>query len=487
MAGNKTKADRIHDQMSRYFRTRQNPNWKALIGAVGESDEKLSDLIEEVRKQFFIKTAGRPYLDRLGSNFKVSRPKFVGMDDPTFRTYVPVLAYQPKQVKLVLDLLLDIFFFKESTTAFTQSTNAEPFDLSDGWELEYTIDGSKLEDITFNSADFVDIDNATAEEVAGVINRSAQHSFAIVFDDRIQKRKFIRIFTTTIGSKGSVQITGGRANSNFRFVGYNENAGSGTNTQWTITKVGDTMTFQHIAGSSPGLDRVTSGDKVIIEIPGNEGSFTIESVDAGNSSFTFKNLFGTAGAFDHTGNPDTFVDFMTPEKLVVYTNNNRALVWEVTPGEIIVEMPASPPVVKRKLAGSAHINGLVATAVTRTSTTELEIDDAAEWPLNGGKFVLQERSELKTHILTDSEDEVVSSFNGTRFNKKNIFTYTSKVGNILSGVTPDLPEVSSLYESTITTGSRDNSGIVTINTSAAHEFNVGEGIRVQNTASALST
>src|SRR5688500_9039801 len=126
MTANKTKVDRIHDQMPRFFKTRQNPNWKALIEAIGESDQTLTELIEEVKKQFFVATASRPYIDRLGSNFKVSRPRAVGMDDPTFRTYIPVLAYQPKQVKHVMDSLLDIFFFKESTTAFTQSLAAEP-------------------------------------------------------------------------------------------------------------------------------------------------------------------------------------------------------------------------------------------------------------------------------------------------------------------------------------------------------------------------
>jgi len=152
MADNKNKTDRLHDQMPRFYKTRTNPNWSALVSALGESDDNLAELIEEVSKQFFVKTAERPYLDRLGANFQVSRPKFVGMDDPTFRTYIPVLAYQPKQVKLVLDLLLDIFFFKESTTAFTQSESSQPFNLSDGWELEYTIDGDKLEDITFNTS-----------------------------------------------------------------------------------------------------------------------------------------------------------------------------------------------------------------------------------------------------------------------------------------------------------------------------------------------
>ncbi len=81
--GNKTKIDRIHDQMPRFFKTRTNPNWKALIEALGESDENLTTLVEEIRKQFFVKAASRPHIDRLGANFRVSRPRFVGMDDPT--------------------------------------------------------------------------------------------------------------------------------------------------------------------------------------------------------------------------------------------------------------------------------------------------------------------------------------------------------------------------------------------------------------------
>lgn len=64
MANNKNKTDRLHDQMPRFLKTRANPNWQALIGALGESDQNLADLVEEVRKQMFIKTASRPYLDR---------------------------------------------------------------------------------------------------------------------------------------------------------------------------------------------------------------------------------------------------------------------------------------------------------------------------------------------------------------------------------------------------------------------------------------
>jgi hypothetical protein len=463
--------------MPKFFKTRANPNWKALIEALGQSDENLSQLIEEVRKQFFVKTASRPYIDRLGSNFKISRPRFIGMDDPTFRNYIPVLAYQPKQVKLVLDQLLDIFFFKQTTTAFTQSIAYEPYRILDGWELEYLIDQINLESIKFKNEDFVDITNATAEEIASAINRQASHSFAVVFDDRIQKRKFVRIFTNTVGSKGSVQVLGGRADIALQFVGFNQIAGSESNTQWTVTKVGDTVTFQHVGGSSPNLDKIQVGDIVIISIPNNEGSFVVENIDLANSSFSFTNLFATAGSYDHSVlSSDAKVRFETPEKIVVYVQNTRSIVWEVSPGEIIVEMPASPPVVKRSLIGSAHINGITDSMVNRVSDTSIEITDASEWPV-GGQFVLQELDEIQTHISTISEDEIVSKSLNTRFNKSKLYTYTSKSGNILSGITPNLPEASGIFEANVVSATRVGD-TVTIVTTTAHDFVLGENVKL---------
>ena len=477
MANNKTKIDRIHDELPRYFKTRQNPNWKALIEALGESDQKLADLTEEVRQQFFIKTASRPYIDRLGANFKISRPRFIGMQDDDLRRYIPVLAYQPKQVKLVMDTLLDIFFFKETTTSFTQSMKFTPLTLRDGWELNYRVDQVHEERIVFKTENFTDIAAATAEEIVGVINRQTSHSFAVVYDDRIQKKKFIRLFSNTVGAKGSIQVVGGRANIGLQFKGFNEDAGASIGTTWTITKIGDTVTFQHTGGLTPNLNKVQIGDIAIIDIPGNTGSFVINTVDLSASSFTFVNLFGIVGSHTHTS--ITALNFISPLKLVIYGNDSRSVVWEVSPGQIIVEMPASPPVVRRGLAGSAHINGFSERVINRLSATSLEVADATNWPLNGGRFVVQELKEIKTHVLTISEDIVLSKDFNTRFDHNQAYTYTSKTGNILNGVTPDLPEVADLFETNISTATRAGT-TVTVATVTPHGFLIGEGVRVQN-------
>ena len=140
MAGNRKNSDSLHDQLNPYFNTKTNPNWRALIDAIGESDDGVAELVSEVRRQFYLSTADRPYIDRLGANLNINRPKVVGMDDPTYRKYVPVLAYQPKQVKLILDQLMGIFFFQEATTSFVESLTESPFYLKTGWELVYAVD-----------------------------------------------------------------------------------------------------------------------------------------------------------------------------------------------------------------------------------------------------------------------------------------------------------------------------------------------------------
>lgn len=436
MANNKTKVDRLHDLLPAHFNSRGNENWKALIEALGEEDQNTADLVAEVRKQFFVKTASRPYLDRLAANNKIARPRLVGMDDPSFRDYIPVLSYAPKQVKLIVDQLLDIFFFKESTTAFITSSNPSPFFLEDGWQFEYIVDEVYSERITFSTGDFTNIAAATADEVVAAINRQAKYSYATAYYDSITKNTFIKLFTKTIGSKGSIRITGGRANTSFRFNGFIANAGNGADTEWFVTKVGDLVTFEHIAGTSPGIDKLQEGDIIIIDIPNNEGSFVIEQIIVNENKILFKNLFATAGYYVQTS--ENNVKFIRPEKFVAYTSNRRAITWETKSGEIVVEMPTSPPVVKRSLQGSLHINGQFSNMTNRNSDTSLTVADATGFP-NTGSFILEPVNEIQSRWLTSSENVInVQKSNGRLQFDNTKYSYTSRtalstLGDVVAG------------------------------------------------------
>lgn len=473
--------NKLHKELNPYFKSKQNPNWKALVEAIGEMDDDIGTLIEEVRKQFFIQTAERPYIDRIAANINIQRPRVVGMSDADFRKYVPIIAYQPKQVKLIFDKLVDIFFFKEATTAFAQSIAPESYSMKDGWELIYEIDGINNEQITFKSEDFTNILSATAEEIASAINRQAQYSFAVVFDDRIQKRKYVRIFTKTIGSKGSIKINGGRANIALKFGGTLIDSGSENTAQWSITKIGGNTTFQWVGGDSPGLNFVQAGDNVVIDMPGNSGTFSILSVDISNNSFNFENIFSTPGFFDQSLIPNSHVSFIRPLKSIVWNKNNRACVWEVSPGEVVVEMPATPPVVKRELKGSAHLNGLVGEMTARSSDTSMTLSDASDWPTSG-MFVLEPRQTIDMHILTDNSDFNDSVAIDGRFDVKNMrYSYSSKSGNSLIGINPPLPRKSEISEILITSASRF-SDVTSILTAAPHFLKIGQSVAIIDTA-----
>jgi hypothetical protein len=436
MADDKNKIDRLHDLMPSHLNTKTNENWSAILGAIGEADQRTADLIAAVRQQFFVKTANRPYLDILAANNKIARPPLVGMDDPSMRQYVPVLSYKPKQVKLIIDDLLDIFFFKESTTAYTTSANTANFYLEDGWELIYTIDENFSELVKFTANDFTDISSVTANELVAAINRQTKYSYATTFYDSITKSEYIKIFTNTVGSKGSIRIVGGRANVSLRFPGFISTAGNGSNTQWSVAKVGDSTSFEFIGGTSPSLDQVIAGDIVIIDIPGNIGSYEIREVDVAANTIRFTNLFSTPGVFTQTTAND--VKFIRPIKVVAYTNPLRAITWETKSGEIVVEMPSSPPVVKRSLKGSWHLNGEFSIMANRNSDSSMLLTDATNFP-NSGTFFIEAIEETQVKWSTPDEVTLASQTNNTRLHFRPIkYSYTSRTaltttGNIVEG------------------------------------------------------
>lgn len=547
---NITKIDQIHDLMPSHYNTRTNPNWSALIAAIGGSDQALVNLMVELKKQFFLKTSYRPYLDNLAANSGILRPAGIGINDTTFKQYVPILAYQPKQVKLIIDQLLNIFYAKETTTAFVAAGQPEPYNLADGWELEYTVDGIYDELIKFHTADFTSISAATALEVAAAINRQATHSFAESYFDNTKKAFFVKIFTNTIGSKGSIQVVGGRANIALQLNGFVTTAGNGSNTQWLVTKVGNLMTFHWTGtGTNPMLNQLQVGDVLICLLAGNVGSFPITNIDLGTNSFSFLNLFGTAGTFTQVNSNQT--KFFTPHKYVMFTQDVRAATWEVTPGEVIVELPTTPTIVQRNLIGGMHLNGSESTTTSINSSTSLTVADASSFPM-AGTFWLQPVEEIQTRYITPSENTLSSTtFNGRFQGRPQEYTYTSRLalattgdttagskvisnlasvaglakgqsvfmpgvpsyalivsvgvnsvtitypatangvtipvqfgGNVLTGITPNLPALAFLDEHTLSSLTRTGN-VVTATTSTPHDYQVGETVSIYGTSGIL--
>lgn len=87
--------------------------------------------------------------------------------------------------------------------AAINSQNKEPFPLSGGETLLLRIDEGATQTVTFNTVDFSDITNATAQEVADAI-KDATNGL-----DAIDANGFVRIISDADGSGSAVQITAG--------------------------------------------------------------------------------------------------------------------------------------------------------------------------------------------------------------------------------------------------------------------------------------
>lgn len=99
----------------------------------------------------------------------------------------------------------------EVVGASVRSGNLEPFALSHLDVLQVAVDGGALQFITFDAADFANISQASAEEVAAVLDRDVVGGSSTEESDRVLLR------SDTIGETSKIQVPGGIANAALGF------------------------------------------------------------------------------------------------------------------------------------------------------------------------------------------------------------------------------------------------------------------------------
>ncbi len=452
MASNTNKTDVLHGEIpGNVFKTRTNVNIKALVEASGTQDQFTADLIEEVKRQLFLRTASGKYLDYIGSNNKIERPRLIGLSDAQYRNYISILANNPKQIKSIVDSILDLFYEKAAVYAYAETESASPYVLSDGTYLLLEIDGSEAVRLDFATNDFVSISSATATELALAINKKSDQVFAEVKNDYETDLEYVRIFSKTQGSTGSVRVFGGSTQNALRLEGFVY--ASPNTTQWTGTLVGDLMTFTRTGGTSPDLSGVSVGDYVSITLSGNAGVFQVEDLDVDAKSFSFRFLLATEGVFTQTAIGQ--VSFSNASKKYVWHRLRRALTWQPSTGSFDVELPATPILTRNSLQGSSVLNGKLTSLVSKDSSTQLTLSDISDWPTSGYFFLLPNNvilSQLEWDIV-----ETVSAFTSNPFNVASRYSYSGKSGSSLTGISPSLPVVASLSIQSLPAAEADSS------------------------------
>lgn len=112
----------------------------------------------------FMSTAGGKYLDALAANEGLQRP--AGMSDDHFRDLARV-----GDEKLTLEAVLDVleaFYGRDAVRAYDTSIE-EPFAITPGQDLTWTLDGDQVFSHVFLASEFKNPGSATAVEVAAAL------------------------------------------------------------------------------------------------------------------------------------------------------------------------------------------------------------------------------------------------------------------------------------------------------------------------------
>lgn len=95
------------------YKPNQNKNIKALLEAIAEEKERAQQELANAKEQFFVETAVDEFLDIIGSNYGIRRPRTntsFKIDDVLYRKLIKLLSFTPKLVKPTMERILKAFF-----------------------------------------------------------------------------------------------------------------------------------------------------------------------------------------------------------------------------------------------------------------------------------------------------------------------------------------------------------------------------------------
>lgn len=339
----------------------KGPNVDAVLEALATPMVDLIDNVEAVTDQLYLVSATGRYLDQRLAERNLIRPGEVGISDDVAKE-IGIEVSNRKQVRNLINKLLEIMYGVEFTRATSKSSQFEPYNLQDGDVLIIEFDGGNSYNVTFTADQFANINNATAQEVADAITKGIRilggQGSAVAKDDGLGP--YVELISQTNGSSSSIRVLGGRAQNVLQFKELRPTTGSAT-TQWTLTQVaGGSIRATWTGGPSPSLGKVRKDDYVNIygtsfDIA-NRGTFTITKVQGGlvgNAFVEFENPNGVPETVLQ-GTTDAIL-FYNPYKERLISKTIYAASYQTENRVLEVFLPATTKVVRRGRIGSAHI------------------------------------------------------------------------------------------------------------------------------------
>ncbi len=350
---------RLRSYLNPFF---QGPNISAVLWALASGSGYLVNSASATNDQLYISTAAGQYLDQLLTAYGITRPPALGLSDDIFRQ-IGIEIKNRKQVRDLINQLLDLIFGDQLTKAYDSATTFEPYNLADQDTLIVNFDSKNTTTIIFSEINFNNIAAATAQEVADAITVYLSNlnlpGTAIVQNDG--NGNYVQLLSQTIGAASSVTVLGGSAQNVLLFPSP-LNTTANMSTQWTLSlRSGGVIRYTWSGGANPNLGLVNSGDYVNIFGGGfasspNSGSFIIIDSHGGavnNSYFEISNYFGTSGII--TQGADNAVLFFNPIKRTITSNTLYAAQYSVQNATLQVFLPVSTQLINRTRMGGAFV------------------------------------------------------------------------------------------------------------------------------------
>lgn len=374
-------------------------NTPGLIQASNESIKKTEEQIQAIIDQLFLVTASGRYLVQLGEERGFIMPDNSGLDIRSYRTLVPIMVSDPKQVRITIDSLIQAFYGSERAKPNATSIVAAPYNLKDGDNLIIETE-SGTADVSITSEQVSDFNNISAGEITAVLNSSQSLYTASVDRDRNTGEEFVTISSKTPGAGSFVRVAGGTLQNILKIPSYLEQIQPAPGTNWNLSRTDlatDVLRFTWDgAGINPNVYFARAGD--VVTIRGLEDGAadysklngTYPLVDVGYDYFIIRNeTFNETSSLLIQPTSDNIV-FTRNERLNIFDNDEFALSSETDDQTITITVPAVPPLARRFLQGSAHLHGWNNRVIDFTRTSlQTSIEQDEEKAQGDNTFVLR--------------------------------------------------------------------------------------------------
>lgn len=260
----------------------KGPNWTDLLSALSVGEKFNYDNIRAAYDQLNICSASEGYLVQRASDQGISKPLGVGLSDTLFREYALTLRNERLTEKALLDIA-EVFYGVDSIHASLVAGFNEPYDIANGADLDFLVDGLYSAKVIFDSSRFGIPHQAKALELAVQCNEyfdvQGVGAYAIGAKDPQTGLTSLKVYSKGIGLRSSLECTGGKAQNQLHFDTFLD-IYSGGMPDWTINydEASGETTFS-TNDSNPNLSLLKVGDYANIfgsEFNSdNQGSYTI--------------------------------------------------------------------------------------------------------------------------------------------------------------------------------------------------------------------